>query len=76
MRRNAHHVERRDRRPSDEEAFVAQWQLEEVREFAVDESDEDGVVRGGFAVFVVIMAVAQDEPQGVGGLVPGAVFEV
>lgn len=73
MLRDPHHAERRARRPRDEKAFIAEGQFEQVGEFAVDESDEDGVLWGGVAFGVV--AGAEDEAEGVGGLVPGAVFE-
>ena len=60
MLRDAVHAVRRAGAPDDEVALVAQREVEEVRVLAVDDGEEDGVVRCACARLV--RAVAEHEP--------------
>lgn len=71
MLRDAEHTVRRRGGPHDKVALVAKGQLEEIGVFAVDDGEEDGVMVRGRAFLVG--ALAEDEAEGVGGLVPCAV---
>ena len=70
MLRDGEHAIGRAAGPDDEVALVAQRQVQVVGVLAVDDGDEDGVVRRGRAR--PVRARAQHEPERVGGLVPGA----
>ena len=56
--------------PNDEETFVAEGKLQPIGEFAIDDGEEDRVLQCGFAA--CIRAVAEDEAEGIGRLVPGS----
>ena len=71
---DAEHVEGRSGGPDDEVSFVAQGEFEEIGMFAVYNGEKDGIVGGGFAG--LIGAVAKDETEGIGGLVPCSVLFV
>ena len=70
MLRNAEHAKGRRGRPDDEVALVSQGQFQEIGEFAVDEREEDCVFRSRLTIWR--RAVAEDEAEGVGRLMPGS----
>lgn len=70
MLADAQHAEGRRGSPGDEEALVAEGEVEEVGELAVDDGDKDGVLSCGMACWVC--AVTENQAQGVGRLVPRA----
>lgn len=72
MPRDADHTIRRRGGPHDKVALVAEGQLKVIGMFAVDDGEEDGVVAGGLAFLV--SALAEDETEGVGGLMPRSAF--
>lgn len=72
MLRDAQHTERWAGGPDHEVPLVAEGEVEVIREFAVDDGEEDGVFWRGFAVRV--FTFAEYKTQGICCLVPRPPF--
>lgn len=65
---NTQETERRSGAPHHEIPFVPQWKIEVIWEFAMDDGEENCIVVRGFAFGIA--AIAEDEAEGVGRLMP------